>query len=322
MDMLLNKLSKSFGTSGHEKDIRNVIIGEIESLNLNYEIDKMDNLIVTIGKSIDSSKNMMIVSHMDSIGIIVNYINEDGTLSIGKVGDFEIKDFVNNMVEFENGIIGRVCCKKEEPKIDNVYIDLFVNNKEEAIKKIKEGDVAVLKNSIVEIDNNIVGCNLNNKVGCYAMLKALKNIYLNKDIFENLNKEIYFVFSTQNQLGGRGARAAAYKLEPNYCVAIDSQNEDKKLKSGKGIGIHVLDKNLVVHHEIKEMLEKNCINNNVENQYVFSEKGTDGGMIHKELCGVKTGAISIISKYKNTLNELINKKDLEDLIKIIEDLVK
>lgn len=316
MDMLLNKLAKAFGTSGHEKNIRLAIIEELEKLPVKYEVDKMDNVIVTIGKK-NSDKDMMIVSHMDSVGLIVNFIDEKGHLLVDQIGNFQVKDFVNNLVVFENGIIGRVCCKKDEVKIEDVYIDLFVDKKEEALKKVKEGDVAVLYGDINEVEGNIIGHNLNNKIGCYSMIKALQYICKHNLELNNVDKKIHFVFSTQKQLGGRGARAAAFKLEPNYCLAIDSEKASDNFKSGQGVGIHVVDSNLIVHHEIKELLEDVCKDDEIKSQYVFSKVGTDGGMIHKELCGIKTGAISVPVNYKNTLNETISVSDIELLTKVI-----
>ncbi|NEU04533.1 M42 family peptidase [Clostridium senegalense] len=316
MDILLNKLAKAFGTSGHEKNIRLAIIEELEKLPVKYEVDKMDNVIVTIGKK-NSDKDMMIVSHMDSVGLIVNFIDEKGHLSVDQIGNFEVKDFVNNLVVFENGTVGRVCCKKDEIKIEDIYIDLFVDEKEEALKKVKEGDVAVLYGNITEIEDNIIGYNLNNKIGCYSMIKALQYICKHNLELNSLEKKVHFVFSTQKQLGGRGARAAAFKLEPNYCLAIDSENTSDNFKIGQGIGIHVVDKNLIVHHEMKELLENVCKDDEIKSQYVFSKVGTDGGMIHKELCGIKTGAISLPVNYKNTLNEIISVNDIELLTKVI-----
>ncbi|GAA0124889.1 M42 family metallopeptidase [Clostridium sp. CTA-19] len=316
MDILLNKLVKAFGTSGHEKNIRLAIIEELEKLPVKYEVDKMDNVIVTIGKK-NSDKDMMIVSHMDSVGLIVNFIDEKGHLSVDQIGNFEVKDFVNNLVVFENGTVGRVCCEKDEIKIEDIYIDLFVDEKEEALKKVKEGDVAVLYGNITEIEDNIIGYNLNNKIGCYSMIKALQYICKHNLELNSLEKKVHFVFSTQKQLGGRGARAAAFKLEPNYCLAIDSENTSDNFKIGQGIGIHVVDKNLIVHHEMKELLENVCKDDEIKSQYVFSKVGTDGGMIHKELCGIKTGAISLPVNYKNTLNEIISVNDIELLTKVI-----
>ena len=128
-------------------------------------------------------------------------------------------------------------------------------------------------------------------------------------------------------LEGRGARAAAYAIDPMYCIVVDTEAASDDLggkgrfKLGNGPGLHVFDKNLIVHHEIKEMLENAFQKANIEPQYVFSEKGTDGGRIHKETNGIKTGVISIPVRYKNSIAEMANFKDIEKGIEILHNVI-
>ena len=328
MDMLLEKMINTFTTSSHEESMRNKIIDEIDILGLTYEIDKMDNLIVKLGTKSKNDKDIMLVSHMDSVSLIVTFIDDNGYARVGTVGEFNFEDWIGNLVEFANGTIARVCASKKEPKIADIYLDLFSNSKEETIKKIQEGDVAILKKDVVKIEDKVIGSTLDSKISSYILLNTLMEITKDKEKIENLDHEISFVFSTEKQLDGRGARAAAYKLDPSYCIVIDVEEAndtlggDNKVKLNKGVGIHVLDRDLIVHHEVKEMLEKSCKDLKIDNQYIFNEKGTNGGRIHKERCGIKTGALSIPMRYKNTLNEVVKIKDIEDAIKVLLKVVE
>lgn len=328
MDILLEKLIKAFGTSSHEEGVRNVIFNKLNELDINYEVDKMDNVIVKMGAKVECEEDkLMFVSHMDTVGLIVTVIDDKGFVKVGNLGDFKVNNIVDSLVVFENGTIGRVCSDKKSPEIDDVYIDLGVNTREEALKKIKEGDVAVFKGEIVKIGENISAPALDNRIGCYMLLKIIEGLSKDREKLGELDKEFSFVFSTQNMLDGRGARAAAYAIDPMYCIVVDTEEASDNLggkgrfKLGNGVGLHVFDKNLIVHHEVKEILENAFKKANIEPQYVFSEKGTDGGRIHRETNGIKTGVISIPVRYKNSIAEMVNFKDIEKGIEVLCNVI-
>ncbi|MEW8993891.1 M42 family metallopeptidase [Clostridium sp.] len=324
MNKLFEDLIGAFGVSGHEEEIRSVIVEQLSSLGVENKVDNMGNVIVALGKSnVDEEKKVMISSHMDTMGFIVMYIEDNGFLRIGKVGEFDESAFVNNMVEFENGNSGRVCGTKDNPKIDDMYIDLGVESRDEALELVREGDVCTITSNVIEEEKNIIAPALDNRVGCYMSLKAIEKLIENKELLEELDKEIYFVFSTQNTLGGRGARAAAYEISPMYALVIDGENAGDtlggsgKFSLGKGTGIKFMDRTLLMHHEVKEQLEKVYEKMDKKPHYIFGETQGDGKTIHKEGVGVKTGTLVYPVRYKDTNMEMVNYKDIEEGIEVI-----
>ena len=328
MNKLFEDLIGAFGVSGHENEIRSVIVEHLNSLKIEHRIDNMGNVVATLGNSnVDEEKKVMISSHMDTIGFIVLYIEESGFVRIGKVGDFDESDFVNNMVEFENGNSGRVCGTKSAPKIDDMYIDLGVESREEALELVREGDVCMITSNVIEEEKNIIAPALDNRVGCYMTLKAMERLLENKEELEKLEKEVYFVFSTQNTLGGRGARATAYEIGPMYALVIDGEKagdalgHSGKFALGKGTGIKFMDKTLLMHHEVKEQLEEVYEKLDKKPHYIFGENEGDGKTIHKEGVGVKTGTLVYPVRYKNTNMEMVNYKDIEEGIQVIYNYI-
>ncbi|WP_346931302.1 hypothetical protein [Clostridium sp.] len=324
MNKLFEDLIGAFGVSGHEEEIRSVIVEQLSSLGVENKVDNMGNVIVALGKSnVDEEKKVMISSHMDTMGFIVMYIEDNGFLRIGKVGEFDESAFVNNMVEFENGNSGRVCGTKDNLKIDDMYIDLGVESRDEALELVREGDVCTITSNVIEEEKNIIAPALENRVGCYMLLKAIEKLIENKEQLEELDKEIYFVFSTQNTLGGRGARAAAYEISPMYALVIDGENAGDtlggsgKFSLGKGTGIKFMDRTLLMHHEVKEQLEKVYEKMDKKPHYIFGETQGDGKTIHKEGVGVKTGTLVYPVRYKDTNMEMVNYKDIEEGIEVI-----
>lgn len=324
MNKLFEDLVGAFGVSGHEEEVRSVIVEQLNSLEVENKVDNMGNVIAKIGRSNgEEEKRIMISSHIDTMGFIVMYIEDNGFLRIGKVGEFDEAAFVNNMVEFENGNSGRICGTKDSPKIDDMYIDLGVESIEEALELVREGDVCIITSNVIEEEKNIIAPALDNRVGCYMSLKSIEKLIENKELLEKLDKEIYFVFSTQNTLGGRGARAAAYEINPMYALVVDGENAGDtlggsgKFSLGKGTGIKFMDRTLLMHHEVKEQLEKVYEKMDKKPHYIFGETQGDGKTIHKEGVGVKTGTLVYPVRYKDTNMEMVNYKDIEEGIEVI-----
>lgn len=324
MNRLFEGLIGAFGVSGHESEVRSVIVEHLNSLDIENRLDNMGNVIAVLGnKYSDESKKVMISSHMDTMGFIVLYIEDSGFVRVGKIGEFNEATFVNNMVEFENGNSGRVCASKDNPKIDDMYIDLGVSSKEEALELVREGDVCMITSNVIEEEKNIIAPALDNRVGCYMTLKVIEKLLEHKEQLKNLDKEISFVFSTQNNLGGRGARAAAYEIRPMYALVVDGEKAgdalggNGKFSLGKGTGIKFMDRTLLMHHEIKEQLEQIYEYLGKKPHYIFGESDGDGRTIHKEDVGAKTGTLVYPVRYKNTNMEMVNYKDIEEGIQII-----
>lgn len=317
MDIMLERLLSSFGVSGHEKEVRKVILDELKDANCNIREDKLGNLIVKIG---EGEKKLMICAHMDQIGIIATYVEDNGFIRVGSLGDFKCAEIVHNFVRFENGIIGKVGTSKDNPEIGDLFIDIGKESREEVIKLVHEGEVACFIGHAVTLDNRLLGPGLDNRIGCYILLRIIKEI-------KEVNSEIYFVFSSQAELGGRGARAASFAIEPEYCIVIDLEAAGDfiggkgNIKLGKGPIVTVIDKSLIIHHEIKELVENAAKANNIELQYALSYRISDGGSIHKEKTGVKTGVISVPCRYNHSISEMVCLLDVEKTIELLKGLL-
>lgn len=315
MDVMLEKLLNAFGVSGHEGEVREVILEELKGIDCNVKEDKMGNLIVKLGSG---TEKIMFCAHMDEIGLIATYIEDNGFVRVGSIGDFKPGDMVNNFAMFKNGTMGKIASAKAEPEIGDIFIDLGIKGREEVIKAVKEADTACFIGEALEVGKNIISPGLDNRIGCYILLRMIKEI-------KDTNKEVYFVFSTQQELGGRGARAAAFAIEPDYCVVLDLEQAgdviggEGNIALGAGPVVSIMDKTLIMHHEIKEMLDK-AAGSDIKLQYTYSTSITDGGTIHKEAGGIKTGVVSVPCRYKHTVSEMVCLEDVEAVIKLLKNL--
>lgn len=328
MNKLFEDLVGAFGVSGHENEVRSVIVEYLDSIGIENQVDKMGNIIATMGKKNQpEEKRTMVVSHMDTMGFIVLYIEENGFLRVGKIGEFDETTFVNNLVEFENGNSGRVCISKKNGTFQDMYIDLGVEGREEALELVQEGDVCVITSNIIEEEKNIIGPFLESRTGCYMMLKAIERLQGEKEILNSLDKELFFVFSTQKVLDGRGARAAAYAIDPMYALVVDGEasgdslGASGKLALGKGTAVKFMDKTMIIHHEVKEQFEEVYEKLDKKPIFVFGEEHSDGKTIHKEGTGIKTGTIVYPVRYKNTNMEMVSYADIQEGCDIIYNYI-
>lgn len=308
MDKLLKDIVQVFGVSGHEKKISELIKRELRDVKCEVKEDKLGNIIVKKGSG---EKKIMVSANMDVKGLIAYYIEDDGKVRIHNLGDIEAGSVVNKTVEFESGIVGEVFSEvKENHEFRDLYVDLGFKTREAALKYVREGDTATFKGNTYEEENNIVSPNLSNRVGCYIMLKLIKDIC-------DCDKDLYFVFSVQGQLEARGARAAAFDIKPDLCFALNTENE-KYVKIGNGPAIVAMQKGLIMHSNIKELLVNEAKEMDMKVQLCVSDEMSDGSTVHKEVGGIQTGTVAVLCKDKGTIRETVNLKDVQKTIDLIK----
>ena len=221
------------------------------------------------------------------------------------------------MVKFDNGVEGIICATKENPEISDIYIDLGVDSKEEV--SIKEGDSARIVSNGFENEKYIVNYGLDNAIGCYILLEILKEK-------RNIKEDVAIVFSTQGVLGGRGARTAAYNFNPNMAIIISGECTGDHIggkgtvKLNDGPVLRIKDRSLIMCQNIKELLESTSEKVDVKIQYAVSTESSEG-ILHKERCGISAGILGLPIRYRGTLKEIVSKKDIDSMKKILNELI-
>ncbi|MGY0373893.1 peptidase M42 [Clostridium sp. JNZ J1-5] len=326
MDKLIERLLNSFGVSGRESSIKNIIKSEIEAikiskkLNMEVKEDAVGNIIIRLG---NGREKFMICTHVDNGGILATMIENNGFIRAYPIGNIKPEKLVRTLVKFENGVLGRIDSAKDKPSKDDLFIDLGVTSKEVATNQIKEGDVAEVVGYIMNSNGRVMAPNLHSRLACYIVLEVIKKI----NDFDNLDKEMYFVFSTQMETGFKGAIAAAYEIKPNAAIVLDAlESEDfiggkGAIKLDKGPIVSIFDKSLVIHHEVREIIENAAQRANVNIQYSIGTEKNEGGVIHKEVGGIKTGMIGVPCRYMYTQEEMISLKDVNSTIDLIYSIV-
>ena len=316
---LLQTLNNCHGPSGDEKAIADAICSMAAKYADEHWIDAMGNLI--IHKRGEGAK-LMLAAHMDSIGIIVTHIEENGFLRFGKLGGVNIHGLIYSQVRFANGTLGVVCANESADmrklSVDDLYIDIGAAGKDEAEKAVKIGDAAVFNTAVFAAGDRIISPYMDNRISCVVLLSVLQEI-------KKSQNDLYFVFTAQEEVGLRGAKTAAYAIEPDYAVAIDVTVSDDLPDAkhhgssvlGKGAAIKVMDSSVICHPQMVQLLTDLAKENQITYQTdVIRAGGTDAGAIHLSRAGVYTGGISIPCRYIHTPAEMVQLSDVEACIKL------
>ena len=316
--MLLEKLTQTFGPSGRESDITQVIYDVVNALADEVYTDALGNLIA---HKKGDGKKIMLAAHMDEIGVAITFIDDKGFLRFSNIGGVYVKRLLNRRVRFQNGTIGVIDTEEDnkELKMSKMYIDIGASSKEEAEKYVNVGDMAVFEGEYKETNGVVISKALDNRAGCYALIKVLESVKSNNDL--------YFCFTAQEEVGLRGARAASYSISPDYALAVDVTDTGDTPKCpkmavelGKGAAVKVMDRSIICNSEVRSTLIELAKNKKIPYQLeVMTDGGTDAGAIHTSRDGVKAGGVSIPTRYIHSPSEMINRKDLDAAVQLIKE---
>lgn len=312
---LLKKLTQCNAPSGCEKEITDILTKAAADFADEIYVDAMGNL--TAHKN-GNGKKIMFAAHCDEIGVIVTYIDEKGFLRFSDVGGLYTKYLAGRRVRFANGTLGVIGTEPKNDKnaLSKMYIDIGAGTRAEAEKYISIGDMAAFEGDFYEADDVIVSKALDNRIGCYVLIETLKRMKTENDI--------YVVFTTQEEVGLRGARTAVYAVNPDYAIAVDvtdtgdTPEADKMAVTlGGGAAVKVMDYSVICNAEVraklKELAEENGIKYQME---IMTDGGTDAGVMQYARGGVKTGGISVPTRYIHSPSETVSKKDVEACIEL------
>ena len=342
MDVLLKKILEAPGIPGYEGEIAKIIYDELKKSCSEVHIDNSGNVIAKKGKG---KKKIMLAAHMDEIGLMVKHITKEGFLYFIKLGGIDDRILPAQRVVVKSkkgdcvGIIGTKpphLQKDEERKKPLKYEDMFIDigcaSKEEAQEKVEIGDVVIFEPNAGQLNGKFYyGKAVDNRIGCFALIKVMEKL--------EADAEVYAVATTQEEVGLKGARTSAFKINPDYAIAIDTNvagdtpqitERESCLKLGQGVAITIIEasgRGLIVNEKIKNLLVDTAKKNKIKYQIDVIEGGmTDGAIIHMNREGVPSGVLSIPTRYIHSPTGVFHIDDLEAAVelavKAVEDLAK
>lgn len=329
---LVKELAALNGTSGDENDVREYIISRLPE-DVSYKIDNLGNLIVEKMGSNTPDKKLMIAAHMDEVGFMVTHIEDSGELCFSAVGGVLPAVVFGRQLVFKNGVHGAVAGKPlhllkgdesdEQPKLSSLRIDIGAESKEEAEKLVSVGDCAYFTGEQRDFgDGFMSGKALDDRVGCGIMLRLISS---------ELPYDSTFVFTVQEEIGTRGAKAAAYSVNPDMAIVIETttacdisgtEGEKRVCELGKGPVVSYMDKGTIYDKELYRLGFETAKNIGISCQTKsVVAGGNDSGAIHTSVGGVRTMAISVPCRYLHSPHCVIKETDLADTEKLVRAVI-
>ncbi len=314
MDKLLEKLIAPVSISGRETEIAR-LIADLAKPYGEISTDHLGNLVVY---KKGMGKRILLAAHMDTVGLIVTYIDDDGFARFGNVGGLRLPSLIGQRVKFDNGVIGVVCAERgvepKDLKIDKLYVDTLG-------QKVQVGDTAAFFGSPEFNADSVMAHSLDDRIGCAILLKTM-------ELLKQTENEIFFVFTVQEEVGARGARPVAYTICPDLAIAVDVCGTSDTPGDGKpnnltidgGPVINYMDSSLICHPKVVKLLEDAAQKLDIRTQRLVSKRGgTDAGGMYSTRGGVPSGVLSIPIRYLHTHNEVANMKVAADCARILAE---
>ena len=336
MKELIKKLCSHSYVSGCEISVEdNGIIGYLKQHEIPYEVDAIGNIIFQ--KNGNGDETLMIVAHYDEIGFSVKYIDQDGYVFFSTVGDIDISILRGQkVVVIHNGsavagvigvkpihMINHERNKNNNLDVSDMWIDIGSAGREKINDLVSIGDYVSFSENFSELNDELfTSKSLDNRVGIAILLSVYERIRHNDIAF----KSIYFVLSSQEELGMRGAKVAGYKINPDLCIAIDvthatdypgvNKHKYGDIKLNKGAVIPIGSSfNSSIQNKLRNIAIEKAIPYQIES--IPGCCGSDISEIQVSRMGCRSGFAGIPCRYMHTPIELASYKDIRSAIDIL-----
>lgn len=334
MEMLENIkiLSEAVGTSGDEGEVRELIYNEVKDIpNCEIKKDNAGNLIVhKTGKACGKNR-LMFSAHMDEVGFIITDIDEKGFLKFAAMGSIDPRVSVGKRVLVGKnkmpGLLGskaiHLVSKDEFEKLadfDDLYIDIGADSKAEAEKPVSLGERAVFESEFAEFGEGLImGRALDDRAGCALLMELLK---------AEAEFDFYAAFTTREEIGGNGASAAAFGIDPDIAVVVEATTAgdianvpgDKYVcEQGKGPVVTFMDKgtlyDMELYHAVMDLAAEHEIPAQTKRGICG---GNDAAPIHKTRAGIRPVAVSLPARYIHSPAATVKISDLEHSLELLK----
>lgn len=326
---LLKQLCALSGVSSWEDEVRNFIRTQAQPYADSIRTDAIGNLIVFKKGKKPTGNKLLLSAHMDEVGLMVKKIEEDGTLRFSTVGGIDRRVLLGKRVFVGDKRIPAVVGnkpihlttkedRKSVPKLDQLYLDLGAENREEAEKLVSLGDVATFDPEWMEFGNRMLKAKaIDDRVGCAVLLTLLK---------EELPMDCTFVFSAQEEVGTRGAFGYAFSVKPEVALVVEGTTAsdipgttEHMTVCAPGLGpvIPFMDGGTIYDRGLFELLRRLAEENGIPWQTKHRVAGgTDGRTIQRSRQGVRVAGVAAAVRNIHTPSSVASLADCEEMLKL------
>lgn len=323
---LLKKLCELNAPSGNETAVAEFIKSEIEGF-CEYKTDNLGNIIAFKKGKNSSARKLMVDAHMDEVGIIVTYITNEGFLKFSTVGGIDTAALLGKRVKI-GAVSGVIGCKavhllsgddaKKLPKQDSLYIDIGATSSDEAKAYVALGDFGIIDEPFIMSGDKVMSKAIDDRIGCAILITLLK---------EESEYDFYATFTTGEEIGLRGAKVAAYTVEPESAIILEAttaadiagvDKENRVCVLGEGAAVSFMDKATVYDREYYSL----ALSSGIKCQSKCAVAGgNNSGAVHLSRGGVRTLSISVPCRYIHTASCVADKRDFSSALSLAKYMI-
>ncbi|MFX0065003.1 MAG: M42 family metallopeptidase [Candidatus Hermodarchaeota archaeon] len=333
---ILQTLTEAFGPAGFEDEVRESIKTQIRGYVDKMEVDGLGNLIAFRQGTDPEGPVLMLDAHMDEIGLMVTTVDPQGFLRFVPIGGWDPRILPAQILKirtedgsYRTGVIGanppHIVKDRSKPfDIHDLFVDVGATSKEEAEKMgFKAGCPAIIPREFQQLsENRVLGKALDDRAGCAVLIRVLERL------FESKHKvNIAANFAVQEEVGGRGATVAAFRIEPHAALALegtvgaDTPGVPEHLMptgTGRGPAITIMDHSLISNPKLVALLKQIAKEEKIPVQYRKPiGGGTDAGRIHIVRSGIPSAVVSIPCRYIHSPISILSLKDFDNAVKLV-----
>ncbi len=282
----------------------------------------------------DGAPTLVVMGHIDEIGVTITNIEESGLLSYTTIGGVSPATLIAQRVELitANGIVPGVFARKRispeevrdppKPAHADIHIDIGARSREEAAAMVRVGDAGVWAGPPVDFPNGrLVSRSLDNRLGAYIALESARRIAEAK-----AQVDVVAVAAVQEEIGLFGARTAAYAVDPDFALAIDvtpatdvpggDARRAGAAKLGDGA---IIGRGPTLNKRLVDLLVETADAEGIPHAFEVytSATHTDADEMHLVRAGIPTGLISIATRYLHTPTEMCELEDIESIVRLV-----
>ena len=283
-------------------------------------------------------KRMMFPAHMDVIGMMITFVDDKGFLRFEPIGGHSPAGLIGVTVRLESGVRGTIRADAAadvfkngfgDVDVHDLYIDIGAESKEEAEELAPLGSVCMFDApTTMGAGNTMISPYTDDLCGCIALLIAMEEL---KDT--QVENDLWFVFTVQEEVGLRGAKPAAWDVQPDMGIAVDVtrtgdtsgeiDGQRMQVVLGKGPTVKIKDSSVQCNPQVIEHLHKAAKENKIPYQdEILLAGGTDTAAVQKTRAGILSGCVSVPCRNIHAPAEIVDLKDVENVGKLLAAAAK
>ncbi len=314
---LIKQMADLYGATGHEGKVADAIEKLLQSKVDSIRRDALGNLICEKKGTGAKGRRVMLSAHMDHIGFVVVSVEKEGFLRVMPVGGVSLNVSKGRHVSFQSGVQGVLAEQPlregESAAIKHLFIDIGAADEAEALQMVRLGDVAVYASDCFRLGpHRVAAPAMDDRVACALLVKVMQEL-------GPCENTVIAVFSAQEEVGCRGAKTAAFSVEPDVGVALDvtangdtPEAKQPAVRLGDGVAVKIMDRGSISHPDVvRDLLEAGRRAGVKTQREVLPFGGTDAGAMQTSRGGMPVGTLSIPCRYVHSACEVVDLRDVD-----------